>query len=565
MNRLSASSQIFRDVNTNSDEEGWQILFYYSLYRLGLTALLIALASPVIGKLTVAQATTSFILPVAGIAAISLITLVNIQRRKPALYLQAHFLFVMDILFITILTFSRYLLDSSTIILYVTTAAATAVLFHLRVSITYTIVCAILILYKDYLEFVAGSKVLDTYYLTPLLLTGLFSIVVIVGMIANQSRNVKTVVQKQERELADLDQVNQYILEHLEIGVLLLDDKLNIQLINDTAKGLVQHFIGSTYQIKGELGDRIKPAMQSPGNREFNFRINNRELAFTTLPLATGYLIQIEDLSRVQRQIQQSKLASIGRMASAISHEIRNPLSAINHAAQLLAPPPGAKGEQAELIQIIRTHSKRIDEIIESVLQRSRPSKVQRIAIELQSQLAIFTETFQHTVGENVLELSVKGDNPVVMFDQTQLEQIVTNLCQNSIKYAKPDSGRLVVRFFAGLDRRNRPYLDITDNGQGVKKEDIDQLFEPFYTSDSKSTGLGLFLVRELCDFNGARIEYQRVEHKRGHFRHGFRIIFEAAPRSEEDTAHNTAEQAESDPGEAAVDQFGASPQISQG
>lgn len=108
------------------------------------------------------------------------------------------------------------------------------------------------------------------------------------------------------------------------------------------------------------------------------------------------------------------------------------------------------------------------------------------------------------------------------MFDPTQLEQIITNLCQNSIKYAKPRDGKLKIRFYVGSVWDGTPYLDITDNGQGVKTEDIDMLFEPFHTSDSKSTGLGLFLVKEFCNFNGADIEYVKGAH-----RHGFRITFQ--------------------------------------
>ena len=120
---------LFRDINTDSDEEGWQILFYYNIYRLGLTILLLALASPLIGTISLADNLYGLLVPTVGIAAISLITFINIQRRWPPLFVQAHFLFLLDILFITMLTFSRQLLDSSTLILYVTTASATAVLF----------------------------------------------------------------------------------------------------------------------------------------------------------------------------------------------------------------------------------------------------------------------------------------------------------------------------------------------------------------------------------------------------------------------------------------------------
>ena len=328
---MNLGNRFFNRINAASTEEGWQILFYYNLYRLGLTILLVALASPVIEQLSNPQALTTLVLPIGGIALISVIAFFTIRRRWPALHIQAHTLFIVDIVLITILTFSQWLLDSSTLILYVTTAAATAVLFHLRVSLVYTTVCTILIFYGDYLEFVNGTAILKDYYLTPLLVVGLYSVVVIVGTVANRSRTVQTVVKEQERVLADLDQINQVVLEQLDLGVLFVDQKLNVLQINKSARALIGEFIGGDQnRITGELGEIISVYLKLPKNNEFSFRVANHELGFTILPLRNGYLVQIEDQTHIQKQIQQSKLASIGRMASAISHEIRNPLSAIN-------------------------------------------------------------------------------------------------------------------------------------------------------------------------------------------------------------------------------------------
>jgi two-component system sensor histidine kinase PilS (NtrC family) len=534
---LNTDTKLFSKINASNDDEGWQILFYYNLYRLGLTVLLIGLASSVLKEITTLEASVTLLIPISGIALISLVTFVNIKRRKPALYIQAHILFIFDIVFITMLTLSQHLLDSSTLILYVTTAAATAVLFHLKVSLAYTTLCAALIFYTDYLDVIDGIVIIKNYYLSPLLVVGLYSVVVIVGTVANRSRNAQTVVEEQEKVLADLDQINQVVLDQLDLGVIFLDQKLNIILINQSASNLIGEFINDRNRLVGELSEVLTVYLKIPKSKGFNFRVNNKELGFSTLPLRNGYLVQIEDQTSIQKQIQQSKLASIGRMASAISHEIRNPLSAINHAAQLLMPQDTDNSEDGELIQIIRTHSKRIDEIIESVLSRSRPGKAQRKTLQLQPWLKVFIDTFHETVSPGDVTLSTAGGDGKVLFDPTQLEQIITNLCQNSIKYAKPEDGKLKIRFYVGAVWDGTPYLDITDNGQGVKPEDIDMLFEPFHTSDSKSTGLGLFLVKEFCNFNGAEIEYVKGVH-----RHGFRITFQQADSEDQQTTNSTAE-----------------------
>ena len=511
----------FSDFNTDSDEEGWQILFYYNIYRLGLTILLLALASPVIGTISLSGSFYGLLIPTIGIAVISLATFVNIQRRWPPLFLQAHFLFLLDILFITMLTFSRQLLDSSTLILYVTTASATAVLFSQRISLLYTLLCAFLIFYNDYAKFMEGTIVIRNYYLTPLLVVGLFSVVAIVGRIAGRARTVQTVVAQQERALEDLDRINQVILEQLDIGVLFVDNRLNVEQINKSARDMIGAFIQENGRISGELAEVMSEHIRGGTGDGFNFRVQNREFGFTLLPMSNGQLVQIEDRTQIQKQIQQSKLASIGRMASAISHEIRNPLNAISHAAQLLLPANDAVDEDAELIQIIRTHTHRIDQIIKSVLERSRPGKPQRKELKLQAWLKVFMDTFRETIDPDKVELSAGGEDPAILFDPTQLEQVITNLCQNSIKYAKPENEQLKIHLHVGRLQDGTAVLDVVDNGQGVDPAKVDQLFEPFHTSDSRSTGLGLFLVREFCRINGADIEYLR-----GRTRQGFRITF---------------------------------------
>lgn len=525
---MGLEKSLLSDVNAGSDEEGWQILFYYNIYRLGLTILLLAIASPVLGTFTTGTNVYGLMVPAVGIAALSLIAFITIQLRKPALYLQAHLLFLLDIVFITMLTFSRQLLDSSTLILYVTTAAATAVLFQLRISILYTILCAFLILYNDYTKFMEGDLIIRNYYLTPLLVVGLFSVVAIVGRIASRSRSVQNVVEEQEKVLQDLDRINQVILEQLDLGVMFLDDRLNIQQINRRARDMIGNFISGQDRIIGELAGVISSHLKTGMNATFNFRVQTRDYGLSTLPLRNGHLVQIEDQTQVQKQIQQSKLASIGRMASAISHEIRNPLNAINHAAQLLEPEQKQDSEDADLIKIIRTHARRIDQIIKSVLERSRPGKPNRKKLGLQPWLKVFIDTFHQTISPGEVTLTTSGADATIEFDPTQLEQVITNLCQNSIKYAKPESGNLKIHFHVGSAADGAPFLEVTDNGQGVEADKVDLLFEPFHTSDSQSTGLGLFLVREFCQINGADIEYVR-----GKKSHGFRILFTQSDANE--------------------------------
>ena len=514
--------------SNDTDTEGWRVLFYYNTYRLALTALLLFISSPVFEEISLSNSMPSLLIPLIGITSVSAVTYNTIHRRRPALHIQAHLLFILDIVFITMLTLSESLLASSTLILYFTTAAVTAILFHLRISLIYTFCCAGLIFYLDYLAYVDNQLKLDNYYLTPLLVVGLFSAVVIVGAIANRTRTAYTVVEKQKTALADLDQINQLVVDQLDLGILFLDQDLRIQMMNQSAEKLVGQFIDRHRTVTGRLAALLTSHQQPGGaSSEFSIHVKSQELRTTSLLLRNGYLVQIDDQTTIHKKIQQSKMASIGRMASAISHEIRNPLSAINHAAQLLTPVKG-NDEDAELIQIIRNHAKRIDHIVESILRRSRPGKTERKVIHLRPWLKVFIETFRETLsstktGLDSVELAFSGEDSEILFDPTQLEQVITNLCQNSVKYANPQYGHLKIRLHMARFWDDTPYLNLTDNGQGISREDAEQLFEPFYTSDSQSTGLGLFLVKEYCNLNGANIEYVR-----GSSRHGFRITFQS-------------------------------------
>ena len=509
-------------TTSSAATQGWKVLFYYNTYRLTLIILLIAASSSAWPRISPGDISASVLHPIPGIIGISLLTYLNIYRRWPSLHIQAHFLFILDIAFITMLSFGQGVFASSTLIFYVTTAAATAILFPLRTSLIYTCICACLIFYKDYDSFLSNQLKLDTYYQTPLYVIGLFSVVVIVGKIAANLRATQSVIKEQEETLSDFDQINKHIVDQIDLGVLFVDQNMRIQMINQSASAMVGQLITRSRYLKGEFATQLQKHIHHQKPSEFSFRIQNLNLHITSTPLNNGHLIQLDNQSNVNHKIQQSKMASVGRMASAISHEIRNPLSAINHAAQLLSPAVTENSEDIELINIIRTHTKRIDQIIESILQRSRPGEADRKEIFLRPWLKVFTDTFRETIESNNTEITFSGQDNLILFDPTQLEQILTNLCHNSIKYAKPTDQNLKIHLHIGKFWDDSPNLTVTDNGQGIPPDKVEHLFEPFYTSDSKSTGLGLFLVKEYCNLNGANIEYVR-----GNKRQGFVISFQ--------------------------------------
>jgi len=213
----------------------------------------------------------------------------------------------------------------------------------------------------------------------------------------------------------------------------------------------------------------------------------------------------IEDVTRTQEQAQQLKLAALGRLTANIAHEIRNPLSAISHASELLGEEKRHR-DRERLYRIIHANTRRLDQLVSDVLQLSRRDRASSERIHLNSWLPGFLEEFvaNEAVSSERFQLEIARD-AWVRFDREQLRQILWNLLRNAVRHAR-DEPRSVRIGLGGYG--DQVELSVIDNGPGVAAGNRGQLFEPFFTTESKGTGLGLYLARELCAANRAALEY---------------------------------------------------------
>jgi two-component system sensor histidine kinase PilS (NtrC family) len=218
-------------------------------------------------------------------------------------------------------------------------------------------------------------------------------------------------------------------------------------------------------------------------------------------------VIFMQDVSAIENQAQQLKLASMGRLTASIAHEVRNPLSAIGHATALLAEDLNGPAE-TRLLRIVGDNVARVNRMVEDILKLSR--KVQpggepvRLGLFLAELKAEFTET--HGLADNMVWIGDSGDR-TVRFDGLHLREVLVNLLGNAIRYASGQPAS--IRLFPVLDATGRVELHVQDDGRGITPEVRAHLFEPFYTTSSKGTGLGLYLARELCLNNGAMLDYE--------------------------------------------------------
>ena len=218
-------------------------------------------------------------------------------------------------------------------------------------------------------------------------------------------------------------------------------------------------------------------------------------------------VIFMQDVSAIENQAQQLKLASMGRLTASIAHEVRNPLSAIGHATDLLAEDLHGPAE-VRLLKIVRDNVTRVNRMVEDILQLSRKAQPNGEPVALGPFLEELKAEFCeiHGLAGDIVYIGDPGGS-AVRFDPLHLHEVLLNLLNNAVRYASRQPAS--IRIFPARDAAGRRELHVQDDGPGITPEVRDHLFEPFYTTSSKGTGLGLYLARELCLNNDAKLDYE--------------------------------------------------------
>jgi two-component system, NtrC family, sensor histidine kinase PilS len=217
-----------------------------------------------------------------------------------------------------------------------------------------------------------------------------------------------------------------------------------------------------------------------------------------------GTIIFLEDLDQAQSEAQQIKLAALGRLSASIAHEIRNPLSAIKQAAQLLAEELQDSEQATSLAKIIDKNTERIDRIVRdvSLLGRRDRGSPEMLSLPLKTKECI-EELIPVINAHGGYQLAASGDIKVRV-DKSHLEEMLNNLLSNAWRHSKKLKGSVRVTIGSNTETQ-RAIIAVVDDGEGVPKNMVDKIFEPFF-SGSGSTGLGLYLVRELAQASGGSV-----------------------------------------------------------
>ena len=331
--------------------------------------------------------------------------------------------------------------------------------------------------------------------------------------------------EQRASEVVGLEALNALILQRMRTGILVLDDQRRVQLANHSALSLLgqERLVGELIDdYSPSLVERLQLWLNNPTLRPQSLKIASSGVelqpSFIALDQSPHHqslhhqtLVFLEDLAQIAQQAQQLKLAALGRLTAGIAHEIRNPLGAISHAAQLLQESEELNGADRRLTQIVQDHSQRMNRVIENVLQLSRRQQTAPQRLDLKPWLTQFVaDTLEAATQRQRIHLQIGAGNFTTLMDPNQLNQILDNLLRNAWRHSamRHDTAEVWLQLFVDADSQV-PVLEVLDNGPGVAPEQQAHLFEPFFTTSTQGTGLGLYLSRELCESNQARLDFK--------------------------------------------------------
>ncbi len=505
-------------------ELAWRVLGLLNLYRLAIPSVLVVLAlvssRP---QLLGAANPTLYLYSIATWFATGVICIGMLKTRWPTLQAQAFIHIAFDVIAVTALLLTSAGAASGAGLLLILPVAAVSLLLPQRTATTVAAIAALFVLGQQIMLWFAGVS--DSSDLTQAGLLGgvIFVAALAAAPLAGRLRESEALVRQRDLDLANLAELSQYIVERLRESLVVVDEQDRIRLINESARQILGSD-ATANALVGEVSPRLLYllTMWRQSQSETDTAGGNllavdglREVRPHFAPLGQGrpppVLIFLEDLTALDDRIHQTRLAALGRLSASIAHEIRNPVGAISHAAQLLGEDSNLSDSNRRMSEIIKTNAERVSTIVGNVQQLGRRETTRPERMLLGEWLTDFLQEFINTGGHAPGQLVTELPEPdlEVRVDPSHLRQILWNLCENAFRYSvRSDDDRIEVRI-GRLAGSHRPFLEVLDRGPGIDSTISDRIFEPFFTSHASGTGLGLFIARELAQCNRALLVFE--------------------------------------------------------
>ncbi len=498
--------------------QAWQTLAVYSIYRITLSGLFSVLFGFHIGPSLLGKSDSTLYAVTSSIyLTLTIVGGIAIRFRWPRFDIQAQSQVFTDIIAITLLMHASGGINSGMGILLVVTLAAGGLLVGGRCALFFAALSTIALITEQVYSDVTQAFSTTAYTYTGMLGASFFTISMLALGLAKRAEQSDALAVEKTLALADQQQLNEFIVQHLQSAVIILDHEDFIRVMNPSALRMFQlsAIPNQLEQVSIELDQQFKH-WKSGTTDDSIFVITENQInahaRFTQLVKTHKIynMIFLEDTRLNNQRVQQSKLASLGRLTASIAHEIRNPLGAISHAGQLLAECHSLDKQDRRLTEIIREHTVRVNDVIETVLQISKRKSFQTEKIMLLPWLSKFVSDFQlqQQLDESPFHFISDGADIQILCDPKQLKQILDNLCCNALKYGITGNEKIFLNLTV---QRSMPCIEVIDHGPGISDDQINQIFEPFFTTSSSGTGLGLYIAKELAELNQAKLEYEPV------------------------------------------------------
>ncbi|MBE9525743.1 MAG: hypothetical protein IME94_02115 [Proteobacteria bacterium] len=505
------------------EEKQWRPLHLLNLYRLFISGILVSLIFtgvklPPFGIMlpelfqfmSFAYLTASFIIGI------------TIRWHWPALWLQTHVHILIDVCIIILLMHASGGVKSGVGLLLLIPIASISILSMARSTLFYAALASVLLLLEQAsLQFSYNISV--NYTQSGLLGSILFLTAFLTNYLVNKTEESAEIASQREIDLANMEQLTQFIMQRLQTAVIVVDHLGNVKLLNDTAQQILNGSSSSYKQLNlidysAELNKLFQAWHKNFNSAAANSRSDSIKLGensslftprFALLgnSIQSGAVIFIENDTELAQHAQQLKLASLGSLTASIAHELRNPLAAIRHAGELLNESPVLEKTDKRLTQIIEKQSIRVNDIITTVLDLSRRNQAEKEILNLMNWVQEFFKEYIHLPQER-FQIKLESTSLRIYFDPQHLYQIFNNLIQNALRHTV-EQNQHVKPIIITI---GKTYLQVMNYGDPIAQKDLPRLFEPFFTTEISGTGLGLYIAQELASCNSARLEYIEIE-----------------------------------------------------
>src|SRR3954463_4205350 len=364
-------------------------------------------------------------------------------------------------------------------------------------------------------------------YTAALNMFGFFAVALLSGSLANSLRSAGVQLEQASSEIADLQALNQHVIDSLPSGLATTDPAHRILTFNRGAEAItgvpfrdaVGRPVDEVLQLPPVVMHSVQHELRVKGARRHEFRYrpsdgrSEREIGLTATYLETpggraGLIFTFQDVTAIKKMERdsaiQQRLAAVGEMAAGIAHEIRNPLASMSGSIQILRQELPLSSEQEQLMDIVLRESERLNTTIRSFLAYARPQRFQIARFDVRRVLndtALLLRNSNELRDGHEIQVSLPDRELWYDADEGQIKQIVWNLATNGLR-AMPNGGPL--QLVAEVETSEGVVLTVRDEGVGIPPEELDSLFQPFHGTFAKGSGLGLAIVhRIVADYQG--------------------------------------------------------------